>query len=53
MFQGDYFVLVLPLATDTSGDRSTNGVTSIHNYHGFANGYPGANVQTGFTGKFY
>lgn len=53
MFQGNYFVLVLPLATDTSGDSSTNGVTSIHNYRGFTNGYPGATVQTGFTGKFY
>ncbi|MGA3326382.1 MAG: matrixin family metalloprotease [Terriglobia bacterium] len=53
MFQGNYFVLVLPLATDTSGDSSTNGVTSVHNYRGFANAYPGATVQTGFTGKFY
>ena len=53
MFQGNYFVLVLPLATDTSGDSSTNGVTSIHNFQGFANGYPGATAQTGFTGKFY
>ena len=53
MFQGNYFVLVVPLATDTSGASSTNGVTSIHNYRGFANGYPGATVQTGFTGKFF
>jgi hypothetical protein len=53
MFQGNYFVMVMPLATDTSGSNSTSGVTSIHNYRGFANGYPGAAVQTGFTGKFF
>jgi hypothetical protein len=53
VFQGNYFVLVLPLATDTSGDSTTNGVTSIHNYRGFTNGYPGATVQTDFTGKIY
>jgi len=53
MFQGNYFILVLPLATDTSGASTTNGVTSIQNYRGYANGYPGAAVQTGFTGKFY
>jgi len=53
MFQGNYFVMVLPLATDTSGDSSTNGVISIQNFRGFTNGYPGATVQTGFTGKFY
>jgi hypothetical protein len=53
MFQGNYFVLVLPLATDTSGDSSTNGVSSIQHYRGFTNGYPGATVQTDFTGKIY
>ncbi len=53
MFQGNYFVMVLPLATDTSGDSATNGVTSIQNFRGFTNGYPGVTAQTGFTGKFY
>ena len=50
---GNYYVLVLPLATDTSGDSSTNGVTSINNYTGLTTGYPAATVQTNFTGKYY
>ncbi len=53
MFQGNYFVMVLPLATDTSGDSASNGVTSVQNFRGFTNGYPGAAAQTGYTGKFY
>ncbi|MGD1103033.1 MAG: matrixin family metalloprotease, partial [Terriglobia bacterium] len=53
MVTGNYYVLVLPLATDTSGDSNTNGVTSINNYQGWASGYPSATVQTSFTGKYY
>jgi hypothetical protein len=53
VMQGNYYVLVLPLATDTSGDSNTNGVTSISNYHGFHNGYPSGTAQTSFTGKYY
>jgi hypothetical protein len=53
MFQGNYYILVLPLATDTSGDSGTNGVTSINNYHGWLAGYAGTTVQTSFTGKYY
>jgi hypothetical protein len=53
MFGGTYYVLALPLATDTSGDSGTNGVTSINNYHGWQAGYPTTTVQTQFTGKYY
>jgi hypothetical protein len=53
MFEGIYHVLALPLATDTSGDSGTNGVTSINNYHGWQAGYPTTTVQTQFTGKYY
>lgn len=53
MFQGNYYVMVLPLATDTSGGGATNGVTDVQNFRGFTKGYPGATAQTGFTGKFY
>ena len=53
MLQGNYYVLVLPLATDTSGDSNTNGVTSINNYNGFHDGYPSGSAQTSFTGKYY
>ena len=49
MFQGNYYVLVLPLATSTS-----TGVTTINNYTGFTGGYPGAPAATtNFTGTFY
>ena len=53
VFQGNYYVLVLPLATDTSETSTTNGVTTIHNYPSFAEGYPGASAQTSFTGTYY
>jgi hypothetical protein len=54
--EGSYYVLVLPLASDTSGDSSTNGVTGYANYSGWANGYPslgGNDVQYLFTGTYY
>ncbi len=53
MFQGNYFVMVLPLATDTSGGSASDGVTTVQNFRGFTNGYPGATAQAGYTGKFY
>ncbi len=53
VFQGNYQVLVLPLATDTSGTSATNGVTTINNYSSFKTGYSGATVQTSFTGTYY
>lgn len=52
MFEGTYYVLVLPLATDTTGDAGTNGVTGVNNYHGWEAVY-GTSVQTSFTGKYY
>lgn len=53
VFQGSYYVLVLPLATNISGDNNTNGVTSIENFQGTAGAYPGAAVQTNFSGTYY
>ncbi len=53
VFQGNYYVLTLPLATDTSGDSTSNGVTTINNYNGFRSGYPSSTAVTNFTGKFY
>jgi hypothetical protein len=53
VFQGNYYVLALPLATDTSATSTANGVTTIRNYPSFAAGYPGASVQTSFTGTYY
>jgi hypothetical protein len=53
VFQGNYYVLTLPLATDTSGDSASNGVTTINNYNGFRSGYPSSTAVTNFTGKFY
>jgi len=53
VFQGNYYVLVLPLATNTSGDSGTNGVTSIENYQGMAGAHSGATVQTNFGGAYY
>lgn len=52
MFQGTYYVLTLPLATDTSGDSGSNGVTGVNNYHGWEGAY-GTTVTTDFTGKYY
>ncbi|MFZ0963639.1 MAG: matrixin family metalloprotease [Terriglobia bacterium] len=61
LMEGNYYVLVLPLATDISGDSGTNGVTTINNYTGFACGYA-ANYSTcsgvpanpvDFTGTYY
>ena len=53
LFQGNYYVLVVPLATDNSGDSGTNGVTTLHNYAGFATAYPGITNPTDYTGKYY
>ena len=53
LFQGSYYVLVQPLASDSTGDSGTNGVTNLQNYSGFTSGYPGAANPTDYTGKYY
>lgn len=61
MFQGNYYVLVLPLGTDDTGDSGTNGNTTIGNYHGSTCAYAATPASctglpanpTNFTGAFY
>ncbi|MGO8790384.1 MAG: matrixin family metalloprotease [Terriglobia bacterium] len=61
VFQGTYNVLALPLATDTSGTSTSNGVTTVNNYLGFACAYASTPSScTGlpanavdFTGTYY